>query len=65
MSAVSVVSFLRLTRIRLSSLWLTTYKAKVDEVDKMGMTPIQLATSNGHEELTKVLLAHGGVVLQP
>jgi ankyrin repeat protein len=35
--------------------------AKVDEKDKKGETPFQVAASNGHDEMMKLLLEHGAV----
>ena len=40
---------------------LLSHEAKVDEKDKWGNTPFQLAASGGHEELTKLLVEHGAV----
>ena len=40
---------------------LLSYGAKVDEKDKNGRTPFQLAASEGHDEITKLLLEHGAV----
>ena len=38
-----------------------SYGAKVDEKDKKGKTPFQLAASEGHDETKKLLLEHGAV----
>jgi len=38
---------------------LLSYGAKVDEKDDMGRTPFQVATADGLDELTKLLLKHG------
>ena len=40
---------------------LLSYGARVDEKDDMGRTPFQLAASEGHDEITKLLLEHGAV----
>ena len=40
---------------------LLSHEAKVDEKDRWGKTPFQLAASKGHEELTKLLVEHGAV----
>jgi ankyrin repeat protein len=40
---------------------LLSYGAKVDEMDTEGRTPFQGAVSNGHDEMTKLLLEHGAV----
>jgi ankyrin repeat protein len=40
---------------------LLSYDAKVDEKDGQGKTPFQVAESNGHDELTKLLVEHGAV----
>jgi ankyrin repeat protein len=40
---------------------LLSYGAKIDEKDRSGRTPFQLAASKGHDEITKLLLEHGAV----
>ena len=40
---------------------LLSYGAKVDEKDKEGRTPLELAASHGHPAITKLLLEHGAV----
>jgi ankyrin repeat protein len=40
---------------------LLRYGAKVDERDGGGKTPFQVAASEGHDELTKLLVEHGAV----
>ena len=40
---------------------LLSYGAKVNEKDEDGKTPLQVATSKGHDEMMKLLLEHGAV----
>jgi ankyrin repeat protein len=40
---------------------LLSYGAKVDVKDREGRTPFQIAASEGHHEITKLLLEHGAV----
>ncbi|KAH9037394.1 hypothetical protein EDB83DRAFT_2318587 [Lactarius deliciosus] len=40
---------------------LLSYGANVDEKDEIGRTPFQVASSNGHHEMMKLLLEHGAV----
>ena len=42
---------------------LLSYGAKVDEKDGRGWTPLQAATVNEHEDITKLLIEHGAVTL--
>ncbi|KAF8263372.1 hypothetical protein EI94DRAFT_1788533 [Lactarius quietus] len=53
MARTQILGWLEVARLLLS------HGAKVDEKDGEGMTPFQLASSEGHVEMTKLLADHG------